>query len=116
MQGERIQILKMLEEGKITSDEAVKLLESLEEHDRPAAGPAGPRRTLRVRVIEDGRSKVNVNLPVSLAKVALKIASNMDKRLSDIDVDAIVEEIKAGVEGPLVEVESEKDRVIVTVE
>ncbi len=115
IQSERIQILKMLEESKITTEEAIKLLESIEENER---GPDLPkvRRTLRVRVEEGGQAKVNVKLPVSLAKVALKIAASLDNRLSDIDVDEVVREISSGALGPLVEIEHEKDKVIVTVE
>lgn len=116
MQGERIQILKMVEEGKITSEEAVKLLESIEDNPGPSAGVGGPRRMLRVRVVKDGHPKVSVNLPVNLAKMALKLASRFDERLVDIDVDDLVEEIRKGVDGPLIEVEDGSEKVIITVE
>lgn len=105
----------MLEEGKINTDEAVKLLESIEENQQGPV-PAGPPRALRIRVEEGGRPTVNVNLPVSLAKVALKIAASLDNRLSEVDVEALMAEIRSGVQGPLVEIEHEQDKVIVTVE
>jgi len=115
MRGERIQILKMLEEGKITAEEAVKLLESIE-GGGPAPASTKPRRMLRIQASEAGEMKVNVNLPVSLAKVALKIAASVDKRLGDIDVDAVIDEIRSGVEGPLVELDDGGDRLVITVE
>jgi polyhydroxyalkanoate synthesis regulator phasin len=40
MQNERLQVLKMVEDGKITVDEATKLLESL--HVTNQAAPSGP--------------------------------------------------------------------------
>ena len=109
-----MQILKMLEEGKINAGEAAKLLQSIEE-SRPDTPPGG-RRVLRIRVEEAGRPAVSVNVPVSLAKVALKIAASFDSRLKEIDVDRLAEEIGSGVQGPLIEIERDRDKVVVTVE
>jgi hypothetical protein len=68
----------MLKEGKISVDEALKLLEALE----PQAGEAEPaERTkakwLRVRITERGKDKpkVMVNLPVGLVDWALRTGS-----------------------------------------
>ncbi|MCR4436907.1 MAG: DUF4097 family beta strand repeat-containing protein [Clostridiales bacterium] len=41
---EKMLILKMLEEGKITSEQAAKLIEALEENTRPAGGDSGARQ------------------------------------------------------------------------
>jgi DNA-binding transcriptional ArsR family regulator len=66
---ERLKILKLLEEGKITSDEAGKLLDALGTKKSEKA------RWLKVRVYDAGSSKpkVNVNVPLSLMKIALKM-------------------------------------------
>ena len=70
---ERMKILKMIEEGKISADEGAKLLATLAEGRRSSLdsklprGPGAPR-TLRVRVtdIASGRSKASVQIPLAL--------------------------------------------------
>ncbi|MDX1689200.1 MAG: hypothetical protein R3248_14550, partial [Candidatus Promineifilaceae bacterium] len=73
---ERMQILRMIEEGKISAGEGAELLRALEEKKDggPAAEPlrgASKPRWFRVRVtdVETGRSKVNVNIPMGLVNV-----------------------------------------------
>ncbi len=91
---ERMKILKMVAEGKITAEEADQLLEALEESERlpgasrpgippmpsaPEMPPAPGRkpRWLHVRVTDTntGRTRVNVRLPVSMINIGLKMGS-----------------------------------------
>ena len=64
---ERMQILKMIEEGKITAAEGAELLRALDNKKsnpfEPLKGASNPR-WFRVRVTEQGtgRQKVNVNM------------------------------------------------------
>lgn len=102
MKEERVQILRMLEEGKIKADEAYQLLSALEETKLPTDTR---RKFLRVRVIDGPETKVNVNIPVQLAKLALRfIPKRALGERPELDFDEIVREIEAGVEGKLVEV------------
>jgi len=120
MSEERIKVLKMLEEGQITSEEAVKLLESIDAGAGPEGGTITAARWLRVRVTDyhSGRAKVNVNLPLSLLNVALKFVPKDELDLQGIDLNAIVEAIKEGAQGKLVEVvdEDEGSKVEIVVE
>jgi hypothetical protein len=89
---ERMKILKMLEEGKIKADEAARLLEAVGESGAEAEAPSGKGRgkTLHVRVFKGGseRPSVNVNIPLSLAKWALKfVPSDAKARMGDRDID-----------------------------
>jgi hypothetical protein len=73
---EKLKILKMIEEQKITAAEAMELLKAMNEPaplERPADS-AGGRKFLRVRVIGEKAKKVNVNIPLNLVKVASKFA------------------------------------------
>lgn len=90
---EKLKILKMLEEGKIKADEAARLLEAVGERGAEAgAGPSGPSergKTLHVRVFKEGseRPKVNVNIPLSLARWALRFAPEDAKaRMGDREI------------------------------
>lgn len=113
---EKLAILKMVEEGKITVEEASKLLQSIEDKKQELAiiTNTGERtaKWIKVKVIDDEGTRVNVNLPIALVDVAFKIAkasdSNFDVRLGniDLDIDAIVQMIKDGAEGKIVDIDT----------
>jgi hypothetical protein len=88
---ERMKILKMLEEGKIKADEAARLLEAVGEGGEAAAStPKGRGKTLHVRVFRGGseRPSVNVNIPLSLAKWALKfVPVDAKARMGDKEIE-----------------------------
>ena len=79
MQEERMRILQMLKEGKITVDESLKLLEALEPEAAGEPEPAVQTRAkwLRIRITERGKDKpkVMVTLPVGLVDWALRTGS-----------------------------------------
>ena len=86
MSDDRRSILNMLAEGKITADEAERLLSALERSgsvSAPAGGSAGHNgspRYLRVVVDSDepgegGPTKVNVRVPMSLLRAGVRLAS-----------------------------------------
>jgi hypothetical protein len=110
---ERMQILKMIEDGTITADEGAKLLAALEEGATKIeqTKPGGSARWMRVRVtdLNTGRAKVNVNLPMGLVNVGLKVGARYAPEMADIDLDEIVRAIKDGAQGQIVEVEDEED-------
>jgi hypothetical protein len=106
---ERMRILQMIQEGKITAEEGARLLQALSK-GRPAAPPPPPTRDprmLRVRItdLNTGKTKVNVNIPMSLVNVGIKLGARFTPSSADIDYDEIVEAIKAGASGRLVDVE-----------
>ena len=89
---ERIKILKMLEDGKIKADEAARLLEAVEGPAAASGGAAsaGPGRTLHIRVYKRGAAtpNVNVNVPLTLAKWALKFApAHGTAHIGDREID-----------------------------
>jgi hypothetical protein len=123
---ERMQILKMLEEGKITADEAATLLSALEtgakkEETTSRPGETGQKaRWLRVRVTDQdtGKQKVTVNLPMGMVNVAVKMGAKFAPDVEDLDMDTIVEAIKSGAQGKIVDIEDneEGERVEIFVE
>jgi hypothetical protein len=124
MSEERMRILKLLEEGKITADEAAKLLAAVETSGAKAPGGA-TRKVLHIEIQGEGdeKPKVNVNVPLELIRVALSmIPAEAKKKIEEkgIDLDNIASLIETGVEGRIVEVEHEKkngkERIIVEVE
>ena len=110
---ERMKILKMIDEGKITAEEGAKLLSTLGESRKPARKPGitpsvGGARWLKVRVTDmmTGKAKATVNLPLGLVDAGLNIAS---KYAPDVAFDELVEAINAGAEGKIIDVFDEED-------
>jgi len=82
MSEDRRRILAMLAEGKITTEEADRLLSALAGPFQPMAPPesARPRRYLRVEVDahEDGRNsptRVNIRVPMNFLRAGVRLAS-----------------------------------------
>lgn len=109
---ERMRILKMIQEGKITAEEGAKLLSALRDSRkeiRPPSSPTLRKGWLRVRVTDmrTGRTKVNVNLPMGLVDAGMNIATQF---APDINFNEIAEAIRSGeMEGKIVDVIDEED-------
>ena len=115
---ERIKILKMIEEGKITAEEGAKLLAALAESRRmppppPAAmaGSGGEARWFRVRVTDmaTGKTKVNVNIPMGLVNVGIKMGARFAPGLETEQMEAIAEALKSGAMGKIIDVMDDED-------
>jgi len=76
MNEHRREILQMLSEGKISADEAERLLAALDK-ERPAAeeGPQRRPKFLRVAVENEDETKVNVRVPMQLLRAGVRLAS-----------------------------------------
>jgi hypothetical protein len=117
---ERIKILEMVEEGKIDASEAMELLSALERNQEEIV-PKKNAKWLKVRVkTMENESKVNVNIPLALVDVGLKLAKTYDPKLKEsgldkIDIEEIMEAVKNGAEGKIVEVEDEENQTRVNV-
>lgn len=113
---ERMRILRMIQEGKITAEEGAKLLSALKDSrakvSRSTAGPVGEKRGwLRVRVTDmsTGRTKVNVNLPLGLLDAGLRIGAQYAPDLHGLDLNQLIEEVKGGASGKIIDVLDEED-------
>lgn len=120
MRDERMQILEMVEEGKINTSEAMELLDALE-GDQEEITPKKEAKWLKIRVKTlDDNPKVNVNIPISMVEVGLKLAKKYDPKLEEsgldqIDLDEILEAVKNGAEGKIVDVEDEETQTRVKI-
>jgi hypothetical protein len=115
---ERMQILKMVENKQITAEDGAKLLAALDAKTQagdtavPSPSPSTQGRWFRVRVtdLKTGKRKVNVNIPLGLVDVGLKMGAKFAPAgLEGMDMKQILAAIKAGGEGKVVDVEDEED-------
>ncbi len=83
MNEEKSRILKMLEDKKITADEAMKLLDALDRTESRPTDRELKKKWLHIRVEKDGRQTVNLKLPLSLLKFGFKFAPHRHARRHD---------------------------------
>ncbi|WP_407312632.1 SHOCT-like domain-containing protein [Desulfosporosinus sp. SB140] len=135
MSSEKMKILEMIQEGKLTASEGMDLLKAMEEGTsfekvspnpefdlvkKEVAGNTSGDRFLRVRVLGEKSLKVNVNVPLSLIRSASKLVVYAmsfvpaDKRaeleqkgidLQALDVEELVRLVEETVDGKIVDVE-----------
>ena len=118
-----MQILKMIEEGKISATEGAELLRALDqsndkekEHLKGASAP----RWFRVRVTDTttGKNKVNINIPMGLVTVGMKMGARFAPELEGMDFEELSELIRSGAQGKVMDVidSEEGERVEIFVE
>lgn len=113
---ERMRILRMVEEGKISAEQGAKLLEALREGRRSPIPPASPRlsgsaRWLRVRVTDraNGRVKATVQIPVALVDAGVKIGAHFAPDVEGVDMTSLLEALHSGATGKIVDVVNAND-------
>ncbi len=112
---ERMKILKMISEDKITAEEGAQLLSALTKHsDKPRPGPkralAGQMLRIRVTDMSSGKAKVHVNLPMRLVDAGLNIAAQFTPEMEDGQMmEAVKEALAENVTGKIVDVIDEED-------
>jgi hypothetical protein len=74
MNEQKLRILKMLEDGKVTADEAARLMEALDKTESRPKESDIRRKWLHIRVQENGRDTVNMKVPLALLKFGFKLA------------------------------------------
>jgi hypothetical protein len=127
MDQEAVDILNMVREGKVTPEQGAQLLEALK--SQPSALAAGGERPrfvrVKVNVGGEGHEKVavNMNLPIAMADLALKVLQDAKitkdgetiqfgdylKNLQGMDIATILQMVKDGAEGKLVDVDVDGD-------
>ena len=110
---ERMQILSMIEKGQITAEEGSKLLDAVERAGTKAEAPGGASQPkwFRVRVTDmmSGKRKVNVNIPLGLVNVGIKMGARFAPDIEGLDVEEIMRSIREGVQGKIIDVEDDED-------
>jgi hypothetical protein len=89
MTEERRKILEMLAEGKITAEDAERLLEKIETgpstEPKPPRKPGDPGKLKWLLVHVDGKEgdKVNVRVPISLIRTGIKLGAILPSGASE---------------------------------
>ena len=112
---ERLKILQMIQDGKISAEDGAKLLSAISQNAQTQKTRTASRnresRYMRVRVTDmnSGKTKVSVNLPLGLVDAGLNIASNFMPDMSADASENIRDAIHEGLTGKIVDVMDEDD-------
>jgi Asp-tRNA(Asn)/Glu-tRNA(Gln) amidotransferase B subunit len=115
---ERVKILKLIQDGKISASQGVQLLEALQDplRNRTESASGLPKATqvarwFRVSVTDTdtGKVRVNVRLPVNLITAGVKMGARFSPEVEGLDMEQLMTLIKAGEIGKIVDVVDEKD-------
>lgn len=114
MSDDRMRVLELLAAGKITAEEATRLLDALDAPARPPedgvsptveAAPSGPLpKNIYVKVLSTAGDNVNVKIPIGLVRAGLKLTSfipqpameQIDKAMKEHGLSADLLNFKAG--------------------
>lgn len=121
---ERLKILNLVQEGKITPQEGVRLLEAISNSAPPrATSPAplmtsppplnlGGPRWLRVRVTDtsSGKTRVNVRLPLNVVNAGVKMGAKFTPELGAEQMSEILSAIRDGEVGQILDIYNEEDK------
>ena len=119
---ERMQILKMIENGRITAQEGARLLGAIEETtvEEESQADDGSPRWFRVRVTDmhTGKNKVNLNIPFGLVNVGIRMGARFAPTKGDFSFEEVSEAISQGIRGKILDVEDQEggERVEIYVE
>ena len=123
---ERMRVLKLIEDGKISAQEGAGLLSALGQSDERVRRQRGPGnkageergRWLRLRVSDtrSGKTRVNLTLPIGLVNMGLAVGSRFVPDVAELDVEEIREALRSGRNGKILEVHDEEELVEIFVE
>ena len=117
---ERVKVLKMVQEGKITAEMAAELLRSLdasskraseEEMNRNTFDTKGGAKFFRVRVTDtdSGRTRVNVRLPLGMVNAGIRMGMRFSPEVEGIDTERLAEAISSGETGQIMDIYDDED-------
>jgi len=140
---ERSRVLRMVAEGQLSPEEAASLLEALEPAPRadspqgwsmpnPPESPVwegrvqrkrregrGSARAVVIQIKEGGENKVNIRVPISMARMAGKFIPRQAQQYLagyEIDLQQFLDDVGDAEGGTLLEVKEGENRVLIAVE
>ncbi len=107
---DRLRVLKLISEGKITVAEGARMLNGVEKTGTPVttavSEPGQGPRWIRVLITDtgSGKTRVNVKLPVNLVSTGIKMGAHLSSDKEELNNQQINEYIKRGITGQVMEI------------
>ena len=110
MSDEKRMILDMLAEGKITAEEAEKLLNKTAEPEN--TNDSNTKKFLHIKVDDGDKTTVNINLPLVLAETGLKLIPKEQLKIIEdkgVNIDDIRELVQNGTADAIMDIDTVED-------
>lgn len=116
---ERMMVLKLLKDGKITADEAAKLLETIDKTD-PKKKKAqveeyeeikGQGKFFRVKITDatNGKIRANIRIPLSVMGAGAKFGAHFAPQINGIESEDLMKAVRDGEVGKILDVFDDED-------
>ncbi|MBN1260404.1 MAG: hypothetical protein JXB35_06950 [Anaerolineae bacterium] len=107
---ERLKVLKMLAEGRITPEDAARLLTALETAaQKPATPPNAQRMRIRVTDMTTRQVRVNVTLPITAVQSGLRSGARFSAGIPGLDAETLQGVLNGGKTGKILDVIDKDD-------
>lgn len=118
---ERVKVLKMVQEGKITPEMAADLLKALDSGSKGAAetpgkaaesnipGMGGKFFRVRVSDIFSGKVRANIRLPLGMVNAGLRMGMKFSPEVEGLNAERLMEALADGKTGKIVDVYDDED-------
>ncbi len=108
-------ILKLLEDGKINSEQAENLIEAIKENSAPAENQTTADRSLKINIHRDGKNKLNLTVPIRFARAILRATGKLPVKIEgikDVDLKLLKEAIEKEAPGKILTVNSQEGNTV----
>ncbi len=117
---ERMRILKMIEDGTISAEDGIRLMDSIDQSQKKApltnsitaeGDLERSARFFRVRVTdsESGKTRVNVRLPISVINAGFKMGARFSPSIQGLETKELMAFIRSGTIGRIIDVYDDQD-------
>lgn len=118
---ERLEVLKMIEQGKVSPEEGLKLIEAL---NSDFDSTISKRRVVRIKLLDtENNAKVDFKIPSNFIKMLANFVSKFTDRIDfkkakDFDIDNFIKLINSGFTGKVFSAQSDdgKEQIEIYVE
>jgi hypothetical protein len=109
--------MKMVQDGKITAEEAITLLDAVDPVKKPPSDnysqpkASGSGRWFRVKVTDTitGKMRANIRLPISLVSAGLKMGAKFSPEMDGMDINLLKDAIQNNQSGLIIDVNANED-------
>ncbi len=116
---ERLRVMKLVQDGKISPEEGMELLDILDLREKTqktttmdTVRSTGSGKWTRIRVtdMDTGRVRVNVRVPLGLVNAGMKLGARFTPEMDGINFEEVIQAAREGGTGEIIDVYDEDDR------
>ncbi len=107
-------ILKLLEDGKINSDQASDLIDAVKE-EKAVTHTSINDKNLKINVLKEGKKKVNFSIPLRFAKAIMKATGKLPVKVhgvKEMDLTVLKQAIESGTGGKVLDFNTDEGHFV----